>query len=158
MSKLASQIEIESQIRQDLVMALDFAEQAPVEPQDQFTMQAIAILRYLLQDGNDGYKGSIDGFNPMPAPGNNWLATSATSFGGQFIDGPMVFQFTLAKNGGTWEREFSPVAGVKDFAEPSESSLLTDKEWDAIATLPSDPEEFESAVDDAMGAIADAFN
>lgn len=48
---------------------------------------AIAVLRYLLRIGGDGYKGEISAFEPPPSAENNWLWDERKNgFVGIFID------------------------------------------------------------------------
>lgn len=111
---------IDSQLGIDLD-GMDFAEGLPdsVSP-EQMDRIAPALIRYILQSGDGGYKDGVDEVvdaqgNP-PNQANNWLRTGGGQFEGRFIDRrpgtDRVFRFEISNDGGGWTRSFQPISGV----------------------------------------------
>lgn len=103
---------------------VEFAESLPENASpEQMNKIAPALIRFLLQSGDKGYKDGVDEItdaagNP-PNEANQWLYnTEEDSFSGQFIDrrpgADRKFQFSIEKEGEGWVRSFSPISGVED--------------------------------------------
>ena len=126
---LPEQAEIEANFDEQFVTELgqiDFAEALPDSTTpEQLDKAAPAMLRYLLQSGDNGYKDGVDEIsddagNP-PSQANNWLWDSdLNGWKGKFTDrragGDRVFSFEITKNGDGWDRSFVPISGVSDDA------------------------------------------
>jgi hypothetical protein len=115
--------EFEAQFAEEMG-AIDFAESLPENASpEQMDKIAPALIRFLLQSGEKGYKDGVDEIsdaegNP-PNQANNWLYDQEQdSFSGQFIDRrpgrDRVFQFVIEREGDGWVRSFSPISGVED--------------------------------------------
>jgi hypothetical protein len=100
--------------------AIDFAESLPESATpEQMNRIAPALIRFLLQSGDKGYKDSISHFEPQPSQKNNWLYDIETNaFEGKFVDvrpgTDRVFAFEIRKEGDEWIRSFQPISGVDD--------------------------------------------
>ena len=120
---LPEQASIEASFEEQLseeLGSLDFAEALPeTTTPEQRDKLFPAMLRFLLQSGDRGYKDGVDKFNPEPSEANNWLYDAdEEAFVGQFIDmrpgADRVFEFRIERNGDEWVRSFQPIAGVED--------------------------------------------
>lgn len=83
-------------------------------------------LRFILSDGDRGYKGEITNFMPEPSADNNWLYDlDASSFAGQFSDeslgDPQVFDFQIKKDGEGWSKTYKLSQQSADEQEAAES-------------------------------------
>lgn len=123
---LPEQAELEASFDEALTQelgALDFAAALPAKatPQ-QLNATSTAILKYLLQSGDNGYKDGVDTItdaagNP-PGEANAWLYDAEDqAFSGRFVDrrdnGDRVFEFKITKDGDGWSRSFRPLSGVE---------------------------------------------
>jgi hypothetical protein len=115
--------EFEAQFAEELG-DVDFAESLPENASpEQMDKIAPALIRFLLQSGEKGYKDGVDEIsdaegNP-PSQANNWLYDQEQDlFSGQFTDRrpgrDRVFQFVIERDGDGWVRSFSPISGVED--------------------------------------------
>jgi len=103
---------------------LEFAESLPEKASpEQMDKIASALIRFLIQSGDKGYKDGVDEImgedGKPPSQANNWLYDDEEeSFSGQFIDrrpgADRTFKFTVEKDGEDWVRSFSPISGVAD--------------------------------------------
>ena len=102
---------------QEELEEVDFAEALPesADPEELDRM-APALIRYLIQSGDKGYKDVVDRLEPVPNQSNNWLYdTEDEAFKGRFIDErptrDRVFSFVIKKRGNDWERTFRVESG-----------------------------------------------
>ncbi len=99
---------------------LEFAESLPEDATpEQMDKIAPALIRFLLQSGDKGYKDSVSHLEPQPKQENNWLYDDETeAFKGNFVDvrpgNDRVFSFEISREGDEWVRSFQPVSGVAD--------------------------------------------
>jgi hypothetical protein len=113
--------EFEAQFAEELG-AIDFAEELPDQASpEQMDKIAPALIRFLLQSGEKGYKDGVDEItdddgNP-PSKENDWLRME-DGWSGRFVDRrpgrDRVFQFVIERDGDGWVRSFSPISGVED--------------------------------------------
>ena len=123
---LPEQAELEASFDEALTLelgALDFAAALPAKatPQ-QLNATSKAILRYLLQSGDNGYKDGVDDVFDAdgndPSEANSWLYDAeAKEFSGLFVDwgdkSDRTFEFKITKDGAGWNRSFRPLSGVE---------------------------------------------
>ena len=102
---------------QEELEELDFAEALPesADPEELDRM-APALIRYLIQSGDKGYKDGCDFITPIPSQENNWLFDpEEEAFKGRFTDRrpvrDRVFEFTIKRSGDDWTRTFRPISG-----------------------------------------------
>lgn len=102
---------------QEELEEVDFAEALPesADPEELDRM-APALIRYLIQSSDKGYKDVVDRLEPIPNQSNNWLYdTEGEAFKGRFIDErptrDRVFSFVIKKRGNDWERTFRVESG-----------------------------------------------
>lgn len=119
---LPEQQELENSFITDLSESLgevDFAESLPENATpEQLDRSAPALLRFLLQSGEGGYKDSIDLItddegNP-PSEANGWLWDDEEgAFIGRFTDArpgdDRIFMFRIERSGDSWLRSFQPI-------------------------------------------------
>lgn len=117
-------------------------------------------LRFLLSDGNKGYKDEITKFDPMPSKANNWLLNAAgTEFKGVFMDEsydePKVVEFTLTKNGTTWTRSFGLKQDDAELAEEMDETTEVKEPAKAPAKAKTPVKAADMSEDKAKDKVAD---
>ena len=110
----------ERAIEAELVEAigLNFAAELPENATPaQMARTAPALIKYIIQEGDKGYKGEITAFDPVPSADNGYLwDEDEEAFVGEFVDrsrgGDRRFGFTISREGNGWSKNISVVSGV----------------------------------------------
>lgn len=120
---LSQQLETEAAIAlqfQEELESLNFAEALPESTSpEELDRMAPALIRFLIQSGDKGYKDGCDFITPNPSQENNWLYDpEEEAFKGRFTDRrpvrDRVFEFVIKRSGDDWTRTFRAVSGDFD--------------------------------------------
>lgn len=111
----------ERQIDLELVEAigLNFAAELPENATpEQMARTAPALIKYILQEGDKGYKGEVSALDPVPSSDNAYLwDEDEEAFVGQFVDRRFPterrFSFTISRDGENWSKNIQVVSGVE---------------------------------------------
>lgn len=112
------------------------------------------FMRFILQDGENGYQGEISRFEPEPSEDNGWLWDPETNmFAGTFVDEslgePESFDFEIKQSGDAWEVSYIPANSDETAEEPVASEADS-------ADEPIAEEPVEEPVEGAEGVEAPA--
>ena len=111
----------ERQIELELieVIGLNFAAELPENATpEQMARTAPALIKYILQEGDKGYKGEVTALDPQPSADNGYLwDEDQEAFVGQFVDRRAAterrFAFTISRDGNGWSKNIQVVSGVE---------------------------------------------
>ena len=119
-------------------MKKDYKFSGTENPEEFLNENAADYLKYILADGENGFKGEIFYFQPEPAMENNWLYDEdEESFKGIFNDGTEDYGFEIVKSGDGWTQEYGPVDTTED------GEIDTETEGEVEDTLTDENESLE---------------